>query len=232
MKILYFIILAFIIWAVWSAWESQNPRADNYPSYKDKDLTGYNQATFAGGCFWCIESTFDGTEGVAEAVSGYTGGDTVNPTYEQVASGATTHREAVRVYYDKDQIGYEKLLNLYMVSIDPTDSGGQFADRGYHYTTAIYYHDQEQKEIAEKTLQMLDESEKFDKPLVTEVVPAVEFYPAEDYHQDYAKKQSIEYKLYYAGSGRKGFVDRTWGGLVDKARQGVICLFGECSEEN
>lgn len=231
MKILYFIILGFVVWAAWSVWQDQNPHSDNYPSYKDKNLSGYNEATFAGGCFWCIESTFDGTEDVVEAVSGYTGGQTDNPSYTDVSSDLSGHREAVKVYYDADKVSYDQLLNLFWTSIDPTDSGGQFTDRGYQYTTAIYYHDAEQKEQAETSKKSLAESDKFDEDILTEILAAQKFWPAEDYHQDYAKKQSLEYKLYYSGSGRKGFVERTWGNLKDKARQGIVCLFGDCQDK-
>lgn len=168
-------------------------------------------ATFAGGCFWCMEGPFEQEEAVVEVISGYAGGQIENPSYDQVASGKTKHREAIQVYYFADEITYERLLEIYWYQIDPTDAEGQFADKGFQYTTAIFYHNEEQKEAAEKSKQMLQESGRHEGDIVTEILPFVSFYPAEDYHQDFYKKSSTRYKQYETLSGRKGYKER----LVD-----------------
>jgi peptide methionine sulfoxide reductase msrA/msrB len=168
------------------------------------------KATFAGGCFWCIESVFDELEGVKEAVSGYTGGKTKDPTYQEVSTGKTGYYEAVQVTFDSDKIKYKELVEIFWQQIDPTDPGGQFADRGSQYKTAIFYHNEEQKKIAEESKKKLEESGKFDKPIVTEIKEASGFYPAEDYHQDYYKKCPLRYKTYKVGSGRESFLKKTW----------------------
>ncbi len=163
----------------------------------------YEIATFAGGCFWCIEEIFQETEGVIEAISGYTGGFVENPTYEEVCSGETGHREAVQVIYDPEKISYEELLKIFFANIDPTDEGGQFFDRGSHYKTAVFYHNQYQKEKALEFIKKLESTGIFSKPIKAEVLPAKKFYPAEDYHQDYYKKNPVHYYMYKEGSGRK-----------------------------
>jgi peptide methionine sulfoxide reductase msrA/msrB len=168
-------------------------------------------ATFAGGCFWCIEADFEKAPGVVKAVSGYTGGHTENPSYEEVSTGTTGHVEAVQVYYDPSKITYQELLDIFWKHIDPTDPGGQFADRGDQYRTAIFYHDKEQKQWAEQSKQELSKSGRFDKPIVTEIVPLGTFYEAEDYHQDYYKDHSSRYRFYREGSGRDRFLKKTWG---------------------
>jgi peptide methionine sulfoxide reductase msrA/msrB len=168
------------------------------------------QATFAGGCFWCMEPPFQALEGVYDVKAGYTGGHVENPTYEQVCSGNTGHYEAIQVSYDPQQVSYEKLLDTFWRQIDPTDDGGQFADRGSQYHTAIFYHDQAQQELAEQSKADLDNSERFDKPVVTPILPYAVFYPAEEYHQDYYQKQPDRYYWYKQGSGRQGFLDETW----------------------
>jgi len=168
-------------------------------------------ATFAGGCFWCVESAFDGVGGVLEAVSGYTGGSEPDPTYEEVSSGKTGHVEAVRIRFDPGSISYEELLDIFWRQIDPTDPGGQFADRGSQYRTFVFYHDDEQKKLAEQSRTALQESGRFDAPIVTEIVPAGPFYRAEEYHQDYHLKHPMEYKRYRYGSGRTPFLERVWG---------------------
>jgi len=168
-------------------------------------------ATFAGGCFWCMESAFEGVDGVSEVISGYTGGTKVNPTYQEVSSGTTGHVEAVQVYYDPNVVSYKELVDFFWKQIDPTDDGGQFADRGTQYMTAIFYADDKEKQIAEQSKKELEESGKFDKPIVTTIRPSSEFYKAEEYHQDYYKKNLLRYELYAEGSGRKGFIRKTWG---------------------
>lgn len=167
-------------------------------------------ATFAGGCFWCSESAFQEQPGVYEVISGYTGGTEINPTYQDVASGKTSHREGVQVYYDPKNISYEKLLEIYWQHINPTQDDGQFNDRGEHYTTAIFYQSEEEKKLAEQSKQDLEESNKFDKPITTKIIPFTNFYQAEEYHQDYYLKQSGHYKLYSIGSGREGFIQKVW----------------------
>jgi peptide methionine sulfoxide reductase msrA/msrB len=167
-------------------------------------------ATFAGGCFWCLEADFAKVPGVKKVISGYTGGHTENPSYEEVCTGTTGHAEAVQVYYDPSKTTYQDLLEFFWQHIDPTDAGGQFADRGSQYRTAIFYHDQEQRRLAQDSRQALTKSSRFDKPIVTEIVPFTKFYEAEDYHQDYYKKQSSSYQYYRHGSGRDQFLDERW----------------------
>ena len=167
-------------------------------------------ATFAGGCFWCMTPPFEKLDGVKQVVAGYTGGTKKNPTYEEVCSGATGHREAVEVYYDPSVVSYQTLLKTFWQNIDPTDFGGQFADRGTQYHTAIFYHNDEQRWEAEKSKEILAKSGKFDRPIATEIVPASDFYRAEEYHQDYYKKNPLHYKAYKVGSGREGFIEKFW----------------------
>jgi peptide methionine sulfoxide reductase msrA/msrB len=172
-------------------------------------------ATFAGGCFWCTEAAFDVTEGVYEAISGYTGGSVENPTYEQVSSGTTGHAEAVQVSYDAERIGYDELLTIYWRTIDPTDGGGQLYDRGSQYRTAVFYHDDEQRALAEASREALAESDRFDGPIVTEILEAAPFYPAEEYHQDFYLKAPEYYQAYVDGSQRYPFLEAIWGDQSD-----------------
>jgi peptide methionine sulfoxide reductase msrA/msrB len=167
-------------------------------------------ATFAGGCFWCTESDFESLPGVLAVVSGYTGGLQAHPTYHQVCSGKTGHTEAVQVYYDPDQVSYATLLDHFWRMIDPTDAGGQFVDRGSQYRTAIFYHDDEQKRLAEQSLARLNQSKRLAKPVVTTIVPLADFYPAEEYHQDYYKKSPERYHAYRTHSGRDQALAHIW----------------------
>ncbi len=160
------------------------------------------KATFAGGCFWCLEPPFEKIEGVVDVVSGYTGGLTPDPTYEEVCSGLTGHLEAVQVDFDPAKVGYEKLLEVFWQNIDPTDPEGQFVDRGSQYRTAIFYHDDTQRRLAEASKKKLEASGRFNRPIATEIHPAARFYPAEEYHQGYAKKNPVRYKIYSLHSGR------------------------------
>lgn len=171
----------------------------------------YEKATFAGGCFWCMVKPFDTHPGIVEVISGYTGGSVENPTYEQVCSGLTGHYEAVQIIYDPAVFPYEKLLSIYWQQIDPTDPGGQFYDRGKSYQTAIFYHNEEQRRLAEDSKQNLQNSGRFSKPIVTPILPAQSFFPAEDYHQTYYKKNPAHYESYHVGSGRAGFIKEHWG---------------------
>ena len=168
-------------------------------------------ATLAGGCFWCIESAFDGVDGVYSAVSGYTGGEKPNPTYQQVSSGRSSHVEAVQVRFDPAKLSYEDILHIFWRQIDPTDDGGQFADRGSQYRPFVFYHDEAQRAVAEKSKQALAALGKFDKPIVVPIVAATDFYPAEEYHQDYHLENAVHYKRYSYGSGRTPFLARVWG---------------------
>lgn len=178
-----------------------------------KDTVDYENlkvATFAGGCFWCMEASFEAREGVVEAISGYTGGTVEHPTYAQVTSGQSGHLEAVQVYFDPEIVNYEELLDVFWRSIDPTDNEGQFTDKGTQYRTAIFYHDEEQRALAEENKNQLVSSDIFDKPIVTEIRPYTTFYQAEEYHQDYYKKNVLRYNSYKEGSGRPDFFEKYW----------------------
>jgi peptide methionine sulfoxide reductase msrA/msrB len=168
------------------------------------------KAIFAGGCFWCMEPPFEKLDGVKEVIAGYTGGHKKNPTYEEVSSGTTGHVEAVEVLYDPAKVSYKKLLDVFWRQIDPRDAGGQFVDRGSQYRSVIFYLSDEQKALAEKSKEELDKSGRFDKPIVTEILPASTFYRAEDYHQDYYKTHSLRYKFYRFNSGRDQFLKKVW----------------------
>ncbi|GAA0135730.1 peptide-methionine (R)-S-oxide reductase MsrB [Paenibacillus sp. YSY-4.3] len=173
-------------------------------------------ATFAGGCFWCMVSPFEELPGIYGIVSGYTGGHTANPTYEEVCSNRTGHYEAVQITFDPSVFPYRKLLELFWQQIDPTDEGGQFHDRGDSYRTAIFYHTEEQREEAEASKLALEQSGRFTSPIVTAVLPTAPFYPAEDYHQQYHKKNPAHYRRYRKGSGREDFIEHHWSGPADK----------------
>ncbi|EAH3823125.1 peptide-methionine (S)-S-oxide reductase [Listeria monocytogenes] len=170
------------------------------------------KATFAGGCFWCMVKPFDTQPGIEKVISGYTGGHTVNPTYKEVCSGTTGHTEAIQITFDPAVFPYEKLVEVYWQQTDPTDAAGQFVDRGDSYRPVIFYHNEEQKEIAEKSKAALDASGRFKKPIVTEIAKAETFYPAEEYHQDFYKKEKARYEGYQVASGRAAFIDANWKG--------------------
>lgn len=170
----------------------------------------YEVATFAGGCFWCMVKPFDEQPGIIKVVSGYTGGHKENPTYKEVCSETTGHYEAVQITFDPEVFPYEKLLELYWPQIDPTDAGGQFADRGDSYRTAIFYHNEHQKELAEESKQQLEASGRFSEPIATQILPAKPFYEAEEYHQGYYKKNKFRYSMYRRGSGRDRFIKENW----------------------
>ena len=172
---------------------------------------GLEKATFAGGCFWCMEPPFDRLEGVKSVVSGYTGGYKKNPTYEEVSSGSTGHAEAVEITYDPAGISYQKLLDVFWHNIDPTAKDRQFCDVGSQYRTAIYYHNAEQKRLAEASKKALEESKRFRGPIYTEVTAAATFYPAEEYHQKYYQKNPVRYKLYRFNCGRDQGLRELWG---------------------
>lgn len=177
----------------------------------DHTRTSLHQtATFAGGCFWCMEPPFEKLTGVIDVITGYTGGTVADPTYEQVCSGKTGHYEAIQVIYDPAVIGYEQLLDVFWRQIDPTDPEGQFVDQGSQYRTAIFYHNENQKKRAEDSKLNLEASAKFSKPIITPILPTTPFYRAEDYHQGYHQKSPIRYCAYRENSGREEFLDRVW----------------------
>ena len=168
-------------------------------------------ATFAGGCFWCVESDFDRVPGVVKTLSGFSGGKIVNPSYKKVSSGTTEHLESVQVYYDPRRISYEGLLEAFWRMINPTDGGGQFVDRGHQYTTAIFYHNEKQRKAAEKSRDALAASGRISKPIVTQIRAAGAFYLAEEYHQNFHSKSAIRYTFYRHRSGRDQYLEKTWG---------------------
>jgi peptide methionine sulfoxide reductase msrA/msrB len=174
------------------------------------------KATLAGGCFWCIEQPFEGIDGIISVTSGYAGGDKKDPSYSEVASGKTKHREAVQIVFDPQVISFSEVLSVYWKQFDPTDDGGSFADRGFQYTSVVYYHTKEQEEIAKNSKRKLNNSNIFDKPVITPVKSFKNFYVAEDYHQDYYKKNPDDYWSYKKASGRSAFIKKTWAGYNEE----------------
>jgi len=220
MKTILAFLALFMIGALAVAFQS----AGSAPEKKQGENTMMKErsgqlatATFAGGCFWCVESDFEKVEGVVEVLSGYTGGHKENPTYEEVSAGGTGHLESVEVLYDPAKVSYKELLKVFWHHVDPTDAGGQFVDRGNQYRTAIFYHNDEEKRLAEESKMELQKSRVFDKPIVTEILKAGPFYRAEDYHQDYYKTHSIRYKYYRFASGRDQFLKKVWGEKMERA---------------
>ncbi len=175
------------------------------------DKKNIQTAIFAGGCFWCMQPPYDEIDGVISTTVGYIGGETNDPDYESVCSGTTGHAEAVLIEFDADQISFRQLLDVFWKNIDPTNPFGQFADRGSQYRTAVFYRNEEQRQQAETSRRELDESGKFDKPVVTTLEMAGEFYPAENYHQKYYRSNPMHYNSYKIGSGRAGFIKKVWG---------------------
>ncbi len=210
------IMLVFVVTACKRA-ESGQPAGGDDMAKGEKAL---KVATFAGGCFWCTESDFEKAPGVVKVISGYSGGTKENPTYQEVSSGSTGHVEAVQVYYDPSRITYEGLLDAFWKHIDPTDPGGQFVDRGSQYRSVIFYRDEEQKQLAERSKEALGKSGKFSKPIVTEIIPFTKFYEAEEYHQDYYKKNPLRYKFYRYNSGRDQFLKKVWGKDMETVKPG------------
>ncbi len=219
------IIAAVILGMVSAAllWAIRGPEAvENEASeMKLKEEQDLKRATFAGGCFWCIEADFEKTDGVVSVVSGYTGGRSEDPTYEEVCSGRTGHLEAVQVLYDPDKVSYGELLAVFWRHVDPTDQGGQFVDRGSQYRTAVFYHDEEQKRLAEASKLELDRSGRFQRPVVTEILPLAKFYAAEDYHQGFYKNDPMRYKSYRLHSGRDAFITKIWKNDAPQSPKGL-----------
>ena len=207
MKRLLSILASLILVATFTVAATMDKKGE----MKDMEETMTAKAIFAGGCFWCMEPPFEKLDGVHAVVSGYIDGHKENPTYHEVSSGTTGHTEAVEITYDPNKISFAELLEVFWMNIDPTDAGGQFVDRGSQYRTGIYYLNDEQKLLAEASKEQLGKSGRFNSPIVTEIVAATRFYPAEDYHQDYYKESPVRYKFYRYNSGRDQFINRVWG---------------------
>lgn len=209
MKILLMLLITMLAVMTGSGQSGAMQKEEGKSMAEGKAMTRI--ATFAGGCFWCTEADFEKVPGVVSVISGYTGGHKENPSYAEVSSGKTGHLEAVQVHYDPSKVTYRELVDYFWRTINPTDSGGQFVDRGSQYRSAIFYHDEEQKRLAEESKEALSKSGRFEKPIVTEILPFNTFYEAEEYHQDYYKKHWLRYKYYRNGSGRDLFLKRVWG---------------------
>lgn len=194
-------LLAVVCWLVASSGVGQTPPAP----------ANQATATFAGGCFWCMEPPFEALNGVRSVTSGYTGGHTANPTYEEVSAGGTGHAEAVQIVYDPSVISYDALLDVFWHNIDPLTPNAQFCDHGDQYRSAIFYHDDTQRRLAEASKQRIEQSKRFDQPIVTQIVAASEFYPAEEYHQKYHSKNPVRYKYYRWRCGRDQRLRALWG---------------------
>ncbi|MDH3974558.1 MAG: peptide-methionine (R)-S-oxide reductase MsrB [Deltaproteobacteria bacterium] len=193
---------------------------------KNIETKSLARATFAGGCFWCMEPPFEKMEGVVEVISGYAGGEKPHPTYEEVSSGNSGHYEVIQIAYDPKKTSYDDLLYTFWRQIDPADGGGSFVDRGPQYKSAIFYHNEEQKKKAEASKDALGKSGKFDRPIATEIIAYDRFYRAEEYHQDYYKKNPLRYKFYRSGSGRDRFIEKVWKD-DDRAEVGFLKPSGE-----
>jgi peptide-methionine (S)-S-oxide reductase len=204
-------IILFSIAALLSSCQTSEQNERNTAPANAVETKNLATATFAGGCFWCMEPPFDKLVGVVSTTSGYTGGKEKNPTYEEVSSGATGHAEAVQVVYDSTQISYAQLLQVFWRNIDPLAANRQFCDAGTQYRSAIFYHNEEQRRLAEASKQKIEQVKRFDRPIVTEIVAATDFYKAEEYHQDFYKKNSLHYKTYRAGCGRDRRLNELWG---------------------
>lgn len=207
LKIVIAVALTLLASGTWATGREEGKHMMNQPELAT--------ATFAGGCFWCMEPPFDKLTGVVATISGYTGGHQANPTYEEVTAGTTGHVEALQVRYDPAKISYEQLLEVFWQNINPTDTDGQFVDRGPQYRSAIFYHDAEQQRLAEASRDRLAASGRFQGAIVTPILAAGPFFPAEDYHQDYYQKNPLRYKYYRYNSGRDQFLEKVW----DKRRQ-------------
>ena len=203
----FFIILIVLIAAFFTINGSSESRDKGKPSVMPVIM----KATFSGGCFWCMEPPFEKLPGVSKVISGYTGGKKENPSYKEVATGLTNHAEAIEIHYDPSKISYNDLLEVLWRNIDPTDGSGQFVDRGKQYRPAIFYHNKDQKKLAEKSRDRLEKSKRFKNKIETTIIKANTFYAAEEYHQDFYKKSTVRYKIYRVGSGRDQFLKKYWG---------------------
>ncbi len=219
MKTFIFLLCGVVVGVFIYTWHNQRKSNTGVRTATTGDFSAYEVATFAGGCFWCTESDFEKTDGVVEVISGYTGGEIQNPTYNQVSGGATKHREAVQVYYDPQVVMYEQLLDVFWRHTDPTDAGGSFGDRGNQYTSAIYYHTAIQKAAAQKSKEALVSQDIFEgREVVTPILEFGAFWVAEDYHQDYHRENPRRYTFYRNGSGRNDFIAKYWGDGLKKAQ--------------
>ncbi|MBI2120979.1 MAG: peptide-methionine (R)-S-oxide reductase MsrB [Parcubacteria group bacterium] len=217
MYIIAFIVIAFAVYmAVF--WKNKTIHQESAGSVPAGSAVAY----FAGGCFWCTESDFEKMPGVTSVISGYMGGDEANPTYEQVSAHVTGHRESIKVYYDPAKVSYQALVEYFFKHHDPTDAGGSFHDRGHSYTSAIYYSTPEEKTIAENVVKDLEVRHIFSKPIVTSIEPAKQFWNAEEYHQDYYKKNPLRYEYYRKGSGRDAYIESIWGKTIEQGNKGTI----------
>jgi len=204
----FFIILIALIAVLFT---TINGSSDSGKNSKSSSMLDLRQATFAGGCFWCMEPPFEKLPGVSKVISGYIGGKKENPKYKEVATGSTDHVEAIEIHYDSSAISYNDLLEVLWRNIDPTDGSGQFVDRGKQYRPAIFYHDKDQKKTAEKSKNKLEKSKRFKNKIEIKIIKATTFYAAEEYHQDFYKKNTVRYKIYRVGSGRDQFLKKYWG---------------------
>jgi len=211
MKKLYSIIILILIATLLAGVGTSSKTNSGGNAVTNQSSSNIELAVFAGGCFWCMEPPFENLPGVHAVISGFTGGPEKNPSYEDVAYGKTGHVEAVQVQYNPEKISYNDLLEVFWRNVDPTDSGGQFVDRGHHYTTGIFYYNDDQKAAAEKSKAKIASSGRFKGNIVTPIISAGAFYAAEDYHQDFYKKSTLHYKTYRMGSGRDRYIDRVWG---------------------
>jgi peptide-methionine (S)-S-oxide reductase len=207
-NIILFSLAALLISCQTSEQNGQNNGSAQASPVDTKNLA---TATFAGGCFWCMEPPFDKLAGVVSTTSGYIGGHKLDPTYEEVSAGETGHAEAVQVVYDSTQISYTQLLQVFWRNIDPLAVNRQFCDGGSQYRSGIFYHNEEQRRLAEESKQRVEQIKKFDRPIATEIVAATVFYPAEEYHQDFYKKNPLRYKTYRTGCGRDRRLKELWG---------------------
>jgi peptide methionine sulfoxide reductase msrA/msrB len=212
------VLIVLVLSLFLSHCSNSNQNNDTEGTNMSKQNKSVEKATFAGGCFWCMEHPFEKLDGVIEVISGYTGGHEVNPTYQEVSRGSTGHLEAVQITYDPDRITYQDLLDVYWRQIDPTDAGGSFVDRGSQYKSAIFYHDDKQKQLAEISKGKLDQSGRYANSIVTEIRQFSKFYEAEEYHQDYYKKSPLKYKYYRYRSGRDQYLKKTWVDDMDTAK--------------
>ncbi|PIR25924.1 MAG: peptide-methionine (S)-S-oxide reductase [Deltaproteobacteria bacterium CG_4_10_14_0_2_um_filter_43_8] len=200
----------FLLTFLFACSHSSSGEATMKEATKNLNAQNLETATFAGGCFWCMEGPFEAHEGVAEVLSGYTGGKKANPTYEEVSSGRSGHFEAIQIFYNPQKISYQELLDIFWMQVDPTDAGGQFVDRGDQYRSAIFYKNEKEKQLAEASKTALEKSGRYSKPIATLILPASTFYSAEQYHQDYYKSNPIRYKFYRSRSGRDDYLDKVW----------------------
>ena len=214
-KIIFLLIMSVVMFSYINAFGKTENSKDTVFENKEEIMSEYDDnleiATLGGGCFWCMEHPFEIIDGVVDVVSGYSGGMTENPTYREVSSGTSGHIETVQIKYDPEKVSYNDLLDVFWRQIDPTDGGGSFVDRGSQYLNAIFYHNAEQKKIAEESIRNLEATGRYDRPIVTELREFTKFYRAEEYHQDYYIKSAQQYKFYRMNSGRDQYRERTWG---------------------